>query len=331
MLTLLPKTLAEQWDVVFFQATRATIYLAGAALLSLLISLLFKRIARYSEQLIRARGGAGEIELQKQTTTIATIVARALHALIWLVACLLALREFKFNVAPLLAGAGVAGLALGFAAQSILKDWISGFFLLTEGKIRINDVVRIDGLTGAVEELTLRTTTLRGLDGAVHVFSNGGFQYFTNLTLGYSYALFDLPADYGEDPARMAEILRAESESLRADPAFGPLILEPIEVMGVEKFAESGVVVRARIKTQPSQQWAVMREMHRRVKLACGAAGIRIATAQRAVQIFEEDGALGHIRPLLHDPAARAELRRLLRETLIEERPSGQGAESERR
>jgi small conductance mechanosensitive channel len=322
--TLLPNTLVQQWDDVFLHALRAFVYIAGAALLSFCISLLFRKIARYSEQLIRARGGAGGIELQKQTTTIATIVARAIHTLIWLVAALLALREFKFDVAPLLAGAGVAGLAIGFAAQSILKDWISGFFLLTEGRIRINDVVKIGDVSGVVEELTLRTTVLRSFDGAVHVFSNGGFQQFTNLTLGYSCAVFELPVGYDEDPARMAEILRAECEAMRSDPVFGPMILEPVEVVGIEKFLESGVVVKARIRTQPSQQWAVMREMHRRVKLACDAAGIRIATAQRAVQIFDEDGGGAEVRRLLLDPAARSELRGLIREVLMEARAAEQ-------
>jgi small conductance mechanosensitive channel len=320
MFALVPKSLAEKWDDVLAQSIRASVYIAGAAILSFVISVAFKRIARYSAQLIRERGGPDKIELEKQTTTITTIVERGLLTVIWAVAILLALREFNFDVAPLLAGAGVAGLAIGFAAQSILKDWISGFFLLAEGKIRINDVVQIGDISGVVEELTLRTTTLRSFDGAVHVFSNGGFQNFTNKTLSYSYATFDLPVEYSEDPRRMEEILRAESEALRADPDFGPLMLEPIEILGVEKFIESGVVVRARIKTQPSQQWNVMREMHRRVKLACAAAGIRIATAQRAVQLFEDDGgARGRALRALLDPAVRAELRDMLREVLSDE------------
>jgi small conductance mechanosensitive channel len=267
---------------------RASVYLIGAALLTFLLGKLFLRMRRLSAELIQERGGPEELEWEKQSATITDIARRAAFSAIWALALVLALKEFQFDVGPILAGAGVAGLALGFAAQSILKDWISGFFLLTEGQIRINDVVKIGEISGAVEKLTMRTTVLRGYDGAAHIFSNGAFQNFSNLTMGHSYSVFDVAVGYDEDPERLMALFAEVGEELRAEPAWASLLLEPIEVAGVDRFTEQGVVVKARLKTLPSQQWKVSREVLRRLRLRCAERGITIATAQRAVQIFEK-------------------------------------------
>ncbi|MBI5083888.1 MAG: mechanosensitive ion channel family protein [Acidobacteria bacterium] len=285
-----PFLAALKWDRIdewLVMSLKASVYLAGAALLTFLLGKLFRRIRRLSAELIRERGGA-DAEIEKQTDTIASISRRVLFSLIWTLAMVLALREFKFDVGPLLAGAGVAGLAVGFAAQSVLKDWINGLFLLTEGQIRIGDVIKIGDLTGTVEQLSLRTTVLRGYDGNVHVVANGSVQNFSNLTLGHSYAVFEMAADYGEDPELLLGALREAGDELRADAEFGPLVLEEMEVAGVDRFTEQGVVVKARMRTRPSQQWRVAREVNRRVRLKCAERGITIATAQRAVQIFEK-------------------------------------------
>ncbi|MBI5282228.1 MAG: mechanosensitive ion channel family protein [Candidatus Solibacter usitatus] len=277
----------DRIDAWLVMSLKASVYLAGAALLTFLLGKLFRRIRRLSAELIRERGGA-DAEVEKQTDTIASISRRVLFSLIWILAVVLALREYKFDVGPVLAGAGVVGLAVGFAAQSVLKDWIGGLFLLTEGQIRIGDVIKIGDLAGTVEQLSLRTTVLRGYDGNVHVFANGSVQSFSNLTLGHSYAVFDLAAGYGEDPELLSGALREAGDELRADAEFGPLVLDGMEVAGVDRFTEQGVVVKARIRTRPSQQWKVAREVNRRVRLKCAERGITIATAQRAVQIFEK-------------------------------------------
>jgi small conductance mechanosensitive channel len=298
----------DQIDDWLLKALRAAIYLAGAGVLTFLLTKLFARIGRLSAEIIRERGGTADAELEKQTTTITDIARRVLLTMGWILALVLALKEYGLDVGPILAGAGVAGLAIGFAAQSVLKDWINGFFLLAEGRIRISDVVKIGELSGVVEFLSLRTTVLRGYDGNVHVFSNGTIQNFTNMTLGHSYALFDVAVEYEEDPQRLVEIFLQVSEELRADEEYASKVLEAVEVAGVDRFTEQGVVVKARIKTQASQQWAVGREFNRRLRALCVERGVAIATAQRAVQIFErgfKEGGMGY-GPHAGKPDARA-------------------------
>ncbi len=271
------------------RAIDASVYLGGAAILSALIVWGARRFSRYTGNLIRERGGRDQIEVEKQTTTIITLVRRILLALTWTLATILALEQFKFDVKPLLAGAGVAGIAVGFAAQSLLKDWISGFFLITEGQIRMNDVVKIGEFSGSVEKISLRTISLRAYDGTLHVISNGSISSFSNQTMSYSYAVFDIPADFGQDAGLMMDLMRQTGESMREDPEFGSIILEPIEIAGLDKFTEQGAVIKARIKTPAGSQWRVSREFNRRVKQAAEAAGIRIATAQRAVSYVQKD------------------------------------------
>lgn len=303
-------------------------YLLGAALLSMLTGALLRRFRNYWLGQMRERKGVAGIEMEKQTRTMASLLKRVIVTVIWAGAIVLALGQFGLNVAPLLAGAGVAGIALGFAAQSILKDWINGFFLLTEGQIRINDIIRIGEYSGAVEKMTLRTISLRGYDGSLHVVANGSIQSFSNRTLLFSYYVFEIGADYAEDPGRMMTLMREVDDALRAEPEFAPLILEPLEMMGVYRFAESGVIVRARLKTLPSQQWLVGCEFNHRLKLRCDEAGLNISTAQRAVQLFERDAAAGAQRRLVLDPLARQEMKEMVREVL---RETGNFNQEERR
>lgn len=281
----LPVGQIDEW---LLRGLRAAIYLAGAGAVTYALSKLFRRISRLSAEIIRERGGEPDAELEKQTTTIADIARRVLFTLIWLLAAVLALREFQLDVGPILAGAGVAGLAIGFAAQSVLKDWINGFFLLAEGQIRISDVVKIGDISGAVEHLSLRTTVLRSYDGTVHVFSNGTIQNFSNQTLGHAYAVFDIAVDYEEDPQRLVEIFHAVSAEMRAEAAYATRMLADVEVAGVDKFTEQGVVVKARVRTRAGEQWTVGREFNRRLRALCAARGVTIATAQRQVQLSQK-------------------------------------------
>lgn len=288
MPTILARIPVDRFDDWLRAGLHASVYLIGAAVLTFLLGKLFVRMRKLSAELIQERGGPEEIEWEKQSATIAPIVRRVIFSSIWALAIVLALKEFQFDVGPILAGAGVAGLAVGFAAQSILKDWISGFFLLTEGQIRINDVVKIGDIAGSVEMLTMRTTVLRGYDGTAHVFSNGAFQNFSNLTMGHSYSVFDVAVEYEEDPERLMAVFADVGEDLRGEPEWRALLLGPMEVAGVDRFTEQGVVVKARVKTLPSQQWKVSREVLRRLRQRCAERGITIATAQRAVQLFEK-------------------------------------------
>jgi moderate conductance mechanosensitive channel len=258
----------------------AGLYLAGALLLTFVIGRLFRTLDRYSRQLIEARGGSQGEEISKQTSTISLTVRRSLIFVIWAMALLAVLNAYGFDVRPILATAGVAGIAIGFAAQNLLKDIISGFFLLADGHIRINDVVSINGLSGVVEELSLRNTVLRGENGALHVISNGSIVQLSNLTQLYSQYVFEISAGYDADPDQVVAQLTAAAEGVRADPEYGRLVLQPLEVMGVDRFTEAGVVVKARIKTVAGQQWKVGREINRRLQKA----GFAFATAQRVEQ-----------------------------------------------
>lgn len=289
-------------------ALRAAAYVAGAAILTFLCRVAFRNLRRFSDRLVEERGGPSRVELEKQTTTITTISQKLLVFSIWVLTLILVLELFGLEVRPLLAGAGVVGLVVGFAAQNVLKDLISGALLLAEGQIRINDVVKINDLSGVVEELSLRNTVLRGLDGAVHVFPNGSITAFSNLTQAFAYYVFEVNADYRDDSDRMVETLRAASEEVRGDAEYRRLILEPIEILGVDKFVEAGVAVKARIKTLAGEQWKVGRAINRRFKKLCDANGVRIATAQRTLELHDLD------------PGVQRTLKRLIQETLREER-----------
>jgi len=313
--------LAQNVDDHLIQLLRGCAYLAGAALLTMILTFVLRRLRNYWLEMMRDRKGVAGIEMEKQTRTLVSLLRRVLVTLIWAVAIALALGQFGLNVAPLLATAGVAGIAIGFAAQSILKDWINGFFLLTEGQIRINDVIKIGEFAGAVEKMTLRTIALRGFDGSLHVIANGTIQSFSNRTLLFSYYVFEIGVDYSEDPTRMMTLMRQVDQDLRDDPDFGSLILEPLEIVGVDRFIEAGAVVKARLKTLPSQQWLVGREFNRRLKLRCDCEGVTIATAQRAVQLFERGDPSGGARRLVFDPLARQEMMEMIREVIRQENP----------
>jgi small conductance mechanosensitive channel len=237
----------------------------------------------------------------------------------------MALREIGFDITPILAGAGVIGLAVGFGAQNLVRDVISGFFILIENQIRVNDVAVINGTGGLVEEINLRTTVLRSQDGVVHVFPNGSITTLSNMTREFSFYVFDIGVAYKEDTDRVAEVLREIAEEMRRDQRFAPVILEPLEVLGVDRFADSAVMVRARIKTQPIQQWNVGREMNRRIKKRFDELGIEIPFPHRSVHI----GAGSHPLRVAFDDAGRDEVRRLVRDVLREEAESSRSAPPE--
>jgi small conductance mechanosensitive channel len=193
------------------------------------------------------------------------------------------LAEVGVDLKPLLAAAGIGGLAIGFGAQSLVKDIISGFFILLEDSVRVGDVVEIAGVGGLVEDVKLRTITLRDLSGNVHVVPAGAIDKVKNMTKIYSFYLFDVAVAYREDVDEVMALLQAIGEELRQDLAFREDILEPLEMLGVDHFADSAVIVKCRIKTKPIQQWRVGREMNRRIKKSFDAKGIEIPFPHRTI------------------------------------------------
>jgi len=221
-------------------------------------------------------GAAPGPEQAKRAATLTHIVRDVLAVALVVVAGMLILAELGIDLKPLLAAAGIGGLAIGFGAQSVVKDVISGFFLLLEDQVRVGDVVAIGGTGGLVESITLRTIVLRDMAGNVHIIPHGSVDRVTNMTKDFSRYVFDVRVAYREDPDEVMEILREVGEELRQDPAFAADILEPLEILGVDKFADSAVIIKCRITTKPIQQWRIGREMNRRIKKTFDARNIEI-------------------------------------------------------
>jgi moderate conductance mechanosensitive channel len=216
------------------------------------------------------------VEFKKRSDTLSAIIRYILNVSIFAVVTLLIMGEMGIEIGPILAAAGVLGLAVGFGAQSLVKDVISGFFILLEDQIRVGDVIMIAGKAGLVEKLNLRMTTLRDLEGKVHYVPNGQIDVVTNLTKEYSCYVFDIGVAYKEDIDQVITLIKEVGKALREDPTFKDDIIDDLEVFGLDKFADSALVVKARIKTKPIKQWGVAREFNRQLKIKFDAHNIEI-------------------------------------------------------
>lgn len=230
---------------------------------------------------------AAEMERQKRAQTISAVLQKFASVVIILVVVLMLLGEINIDTTPLLASLGVIGVALGFGAQQLVGDLIAGFFNIFENQIRVGDVAVINGTAGLVQEIRLRTTVLRAFDGAVHVFRNGSITTLSNMTKGYSYYTVDLGVAYKEDIDRVCQVVREVGAEMQADEKYAPWILEPVEILGVDNFADSAVVIKFRIKTLPSKQWDVGREFRRRLKYRFDKEGIEIPFPHLSVYFGE--------------------------------------------
>lgn len=205
-------------------------------------------------------------ELQKRTDTLSSIIRYVLKIAIFIVAGMMILRELGIDIGPILATAGVVGLAVGFGAQKLVEDVISGFFILLEDQIRVGDVVNIAEKGGLVEKVTLRMVILRDLAGNVHYVRNGQINVVTNMTKEYSRYVFDIGVAYREDVDEVIDVIKEVDAELREDPGFKKDILAPIEILGLDKFDNSAVIIKARTMTKPIKQWNVGREFNKRLK-----------------------------------------------------------------
>jgi small conductance mechanosensitive channel len=251
-------------------------------------------------------GGATDGETQKRVHTMTRVTGSALGILIWTAAFVMALHEMHFNVEPLIAGAGVAGVAIGFGAQSLIKDVLNGMFLLIENQLRINDVATIDGTSGLVEEINLRTTVLRSEDGAVHVIPNGSIQKLSNLTRDFSYAVFNVTVDYGQDLDNVMKVVNQLGAEMRAEEPWSQTVLDPLEMLGVDRLADSGAAIKFRLRTLPMQQWTIAREMNRRLKRRFEETGVEMAFPSQTLYLAPEAPAdlREHLRTAVRDVLA---------------------------
>ena len=269
-------------------AVHTGVRLAVLVLLALAASRLAGAVIVRAEREVLEGSGRDQVERRKRAQTLANTLRRSLSALIWTTAALMIMRELDVDITPVLTGAGILGLAIGFGAQTLVKDIIAGVFIIVEDQVRVGDVAAINGVSGVVEQINLRTIVLRDVEGVVYTISSGDIRTVANRSKDFAYYVIDLGVDYDDDTDRVVEAMRDAAGELQQDPAYGPSILEPLEVLGVDDFAPSQVTLRVRIKTAPLKQWEVGRELRRRIKKALDARGIRIPSPQTTVTVKKQ-------------------------------------------
>jgi len=253
------------------------------ALAYILVNLLRRGLTKLEAFLIRstARGEPEPGAVAKRITTLSGVLWTISSGLLWFVVVLIALSQIGVNIGPILAGAGVVGLAVGFGAQHLVRDLVSGFFLLLENQIRVGDIAIINGTSGVVESVTFRTVVLRDQAGIVHVFPNGAINTLANATMDWSAYVIDVAVPYREDTDRVVELMRQTGVEMRKEAEYARAMLEPIEILGIDNFTDTGVTIKARFKTKPAQQYSVGREYRRRLKKVLDGEGIGLGTTPR--------------------------------------------------
>jgi small conductance mechanosensitive channel len=248
-----------------------------------------KLIRKLGDRLLGRLDATGKVNIEaaKRIDTITRLIRQAVLIALWIIIGLILLKELGIEIGPILAGAGVVGLAVGFGAQNLVRDIISGFFFILEDQIRVGDVAIINGTAGLVERINFRTIVLRDLAGVVHIFPNGTISTLSNMTKEWSAYVFDLGVTYKEDIDTVIRIIRETGDAMMKDPGFQDLMLDVPEIFGVDKLGDSSVVIKGRIRTKPIQQWVVGREFLRRIKYAFDENHIEIPFPRHAVYFGE--------------------------------------------
>jgi moderate conductance mechanosensitive channel len=241
--------------------------------------------ARRFEREMSQGTGLDVVERTKRAQTLGRLLQKALSVLVIGIAGLMILRELSVDITPALTGAGIAGLAIGFGAQTIVRDVISGFFLILEDQCRVGDVAVVNGQGGLVEEVNLRTIVLRDEEGTVHVFPNGEVKTLANKSKDFSYYVITFGVGYGDDPERVIAAMRDAAATLETDPELKLHILAPFEVYGIDAFQDAQMVLKGRIKTAPLKQWLVGRELRRRIAKVFQERGIAPPTGRFIVTV----------------------------------------------
>lgn len=290
----------EFWNEILLNVINWVIFELPAILIILVILMIMLRLnrmifRRLNKMLIsRTRKHQEEesAETEKRINTLTGILKDIGRIIIWSIFMMIILRRLGIDIAPILAGAGILGLAVGFGAQELVRDVISGFFILLENQIRTGDVARINGTSGAVEHIELRTTTLRDVEGVVHIFQNGKINTMSNLTKEWSAIPLDIGVAYKEDVDQVMDIMRKVGDELMETPGYKEDLLEPIEVFGLDQFGDSALIIKARFKTKPNRQWFIGREYRKRLKKAFDQHGIEIPYPHTTIYWGEENNPL---------------------------------------
>jgi len=221
------------------------------------------------------RHTSADLEWQRRAATLGGILISVVTVSVAFIAILMVLRELTIDIVPILTGAGIAGLAIGFGAQNLVRDVISGFFLILEDQVRVGDLARINGIAGTVEQVNLRTIVLRDVEGAVQVFPNGTITALANLSKQFAFAIVDVRVAYTENIDRVIGTLREIGASMEHDPTWGAFVVGPLEVVGVESLADGAATIRVKFKTLPLNQGRVANELRRRLLPTFVGRGIR--------------------------------------------------------
>lgn len=275
------------WETIILTCFRVLLILFVGWIFMLILGRLIKRLEL---RLLRQSKESGEppTESDKRIETIIRLLRQGTMIALWLTVGLVVLKEVGVQIGPLLASAGVIGLAVGFGAQNLVRDVISGFFFILENQVRVGDVAIVNGTGGLVERVNFRTIILRDLSGTVHVFPNGTVNTMSNLTNEWSAYVFDIGVAYKENTDEVIRVMKEVGAEMKQDAELGPLMLEEPEIFGVDKFDNSAVIIKGRLKTRPIRQWQVGREFLRRVKHAFDANGIEIPFPHRTLYFGEK-------------------------------------------
>jgi small-conductance mechanosensitive channel len=261
----------------------------GAIIINKVISLLLPSII---DGLVKARGkGKGvKEERKKRAGTLSKFLGNVITGLIGIVAFFMVLSETGVDIAPLLVGAGFVGVAVGFAGQKVISDILNGLFIVIENYYNVGDVVRVAGISGVVEDVNIRRTILRDLDGIVHVISNSQIDVASNFTKNWSRVNLNIPVAYGEDLEKVTDVLNKVGTEMTEDEYFGPLIISAPQVLRVDKFGDSGIEIKILGETKPSKQWEVTGELRKRIKKVFDAEGIEIPWPHTKVYFGDSPG-----------------------------------------
>lgn len=274
------------WEQIIVTCTRIALVLLLAWFG---MSVLKKILSKLEQQLLEKGSKECEppSESEKRVETLIRLIRQAAFIFLWVTTFLILLKEIGVNIAPVLASAGIVGLAIGFGAQNLVRDFISGFFFILENQVRVGDVAVVNGTGGLVEGVNFRTIVLRDLSGVVHIFPNGTVTTLSNLTNDWSAYVFDVGVAYKENTDKVIEVMSRVGSEMKQDKTVGSYMLEEPEIFGVDKFDDSAVIIKGRIRTQPIRQWQVGREYLRRIKLAFDDAGIEIPFPHRTLYFGE--------------------------------------------
>lgn len=287
-------TLGKIWSIEFldkfFESAQMRTFLGTSFTVLFVVfiaAIIWETIGIYLSYIFKQ----ADTQNQTRVKTLLPIVRNVVSMAVFILFGLVLLSEVGINVTPLLAGAGVIGVAIGFGAQTMVKDFLSGFTIILEDLFRVGDIVTLGGHTGQVEQITLRKVQLRDMAGIVYTVPFSEITTIQNLTKDFSFYVIDIGITYNVDTDKVVDILEHIDQALREDSEYAPFILAPLEILGVDRFADSAVVIKARIKTIPSKQWFIGREFNRRMKHTFDKAGIEIPFPQRTVTVVNTNPA----------------------------------------